>query len=42
MVLRSPILGDLMRTMQSVLRSVLAGVAFIGPAAIYLVFFGGS
>jgi len=31
-----------MRFVGSVLRSVLAGVAFIGPAAIYLLFSGGS
>jgi hypothetical protein len=42
MVLRSPIWGDLMLFVGSVLRSVLAGVAFIGPAAFYLLLFGGS
>jgi hypothetical protein len=34
-VLRSPAGDDLMRSVASVLRSVLAGMAFIGPAAIY-------
>jgi hypothetical protein len=28
--------------MDSVLRNVLAGLTFIGPTAIYLLFFGGT
>jgi hypothetical protein len=31
-----------MRSMLRILRSLLAGVAFIGPAAIWLLLFGGS
>jgi hypothetical protein len=31
-----------MRYVLPLLRSVLAGLAFIGPAAVYLLLFGGS
>jgi hypothetical protein len=31
-----------MRSVERVVRSVLAGLAFAGPAALYLLFFGGS
>jgi len=40
--LRLSVQGALMRTVGAVLRSVLAGVAFIGPAAVYLLLFGGT
>ncbi len=41
--LQSSTRGALMRTVGwSALRSVLAGLAFIGPVAIYLILFGGG
>ena len=41
-VLRSSAWSALMRYVLAVLRTVLAGLALTGPAAIWLLLFGGS